>query len=536
MHKLVWIGLLVGCGGGAVEGEDPLAQLRRETASEWKVRRHDDGTAAWLEGRGPPSAGMPATAARGFLQRYGPLFGLGPEDQLVSRSVDTDELGMVHVRFDQQRNGMPVVGGELVVHFDHDGSLVRVNGHGRQISSGSVSAPVFDETQAIAAAKLMAAALAVGVKPELLVARTPSIWVWPVADGSGRPVWRVEVEVRQLDAPRLVEVLVDAVDGTLLRRHEGLRRLHAQGTGFFGDPRALEATEHGRRFWLEDGQRGGDKTSSVAGKDWLPGVVVVSSVLNRWDSDGAAAGAAVDVHAHLATIWDHFVTVHGLHGWKGDGHGVHASVHFGHSSNEAFFNGSILAFGDGDGYSWSPPGSALDLVAHEWSHGLIAATARLEPSGDAGAIGEAVADILAVLVSMPSGAVPDWKIGEQVFHPNGPTSRSLPLRNLGRPHDSGQAAHRRELVLDDADGGAVYFNAGVIAHAAFVMSEGSAGQGGLGGQVTEQIWYRALVRLMTSECSFTDVVDATLASARELGVDEQPVRAAWVEVGLLDAE
>ena len=511
-----------------------MAQLQRETGSAWRVRRHPDATVAWLEGRGPPSDGAPATAARGFILRYGPLFGLGAEDQLITRSVDTDQLGMAHVRLDQARNGIPVVGGELVAHFDRSGALVRVNGHGRKMASGAVSVPVYDADQAVAAAKLVAAALAPSAAPELLVPRAPSSWVWPTEDQLGRSAWKVEVEVREPMAPRLVEVLVDAVDGTLLRRTEGLRRLQGRGQGYFGDLKPLAVFEHGRHYWLEDQTRGAAKTSSAAGRDWIPGVVVESKTSDQWDSDGAAAGAAVDVHAHLATVWDHFVAVHGRHGWKDDGHGVHATAHFGQASHEAFFNGSILAFGDGDGFAWSPPGSALDIVAHEWAHGLIAATAQLEPRGDAGAVAEAMADVLAVLASVPDGGLPEWSIGKTVYHPLGPLRRRQPVRNLASPHSTGQAAHKRELVLDSgSDDGIVYFNAGMIAYAGYLMSEGA---GGIGPKATERIWYRALCRFLTSQPGFDDVVDATLASARELGADEQPVRSAWVAVGLLDAE
>src|SRR5512142_1460625 len=111
---LVVLALTAGCAGRAPTGtgstdaaSDPLQQLEADTGQTWTVRWRDDlHTPALLEGRTAPIAttGPDAErAGRQFLRRYGALFGMSDADDVVAVDSDTDELGMTHARFEQQR-------------------------------------------------------------------------------------------------------------------------------------------------------------------------------------------------------------------------------------------------------------------------------------------------------------------------------------------------------------------------------------------------------------------------------------------------
>jgi Zn-dependent metalloprotease len=285
----------------------------------------------------------------------------------------------------------------------------------------------------------------------------------------------------------------------------------------YGDSRELTITEKDGEYWLEDPSRGSSppqKTYSATQRASLPGSGVRSSDPNQWDVVSEAAGAAVDAHASVAQVWDYFRTVHGRQGWDGRGHGVHATVHFGRQLGAAFFDGRQLVFGDGDAIM-SPPAAALDVVAHEFVHGLVLHTAQLGGDGESGAVHEGVCDLFACFISG------DWQIAETVYHPHG---RLRPLRDVERPARTGNP----ETLAEWADDGDAHLNSTIVSHAGFVMARA------IGNEAAARIWYRALARYLTSRADLADAADATLAAARDFGRGEETaVHDAWLAAGVV---
>jgi thermolysin len=252
---------------------------------------------------------------------------------------------------------------------------------------------------------------------------------------------------------------------------------------------------------------------------------VRSSSPTSWDTTGLAAGAAVDAHANLSETWDWFQRELGRRGWDGRGGVVRATVHYGRGFENAFWNGRQLVFGDGNA-EVSPLAASLDVVAHEYTHGVVAWSAGLGAGGMSGALNEAIADLFGVFVSWGSGRGAAWQIGETVFRLNG---RPMALRDLADPRRTLQPAN-----LEEYDGRAgPHYNSTIASHAGYLMSEGAPGIAHLGVPVTARIWYRALTRYLTQESTFADAADATLAAARDLKLGESSVRAAWVAVGVM---
>jgi bacillolysin/thermolysin len=158
---------------------------------------------------------------------------------------------------------------------------------------------------------------------------------------------------------------------------------------------------------------------------------------------------------------------------------------------------------------------SLDVVAHEFTHGLVHGTAQLGGEGESGVLDEAICDLFACLITG------DWLIGETIFHPNG---RLTPLRNLQNPANSGNPETLAQWIKD----GDVHLNSTIASHAGFLMARD------LGGDAAARIWYRALTRYLTSRAELADAADATIASARDFGRGEEAaVRDAWVAVGVV---
>ncbi len=77
----------------------------------------------------PASVGAaPAGKALGFFREFGGIFGIRDTSQLKLTSRFTDELGAMHLTYEQLYQGLPVFGGVLKAHLDAANRLTAVNG------------------------------------------------------------------------------------------------------------------------------------------------------------------------------------------------------------------------------------------------------------------------------------------------------------------------------------------------------------------------------------------------------------------------
>ena len=88
----------------------------------------ETGIAATTLERASPSA-SPEVVARSFLNVYGPVFGIKnqSEELTLIRNKLISEQGRSFSRFQQKYNGLPVMGGELIVQMK-DKNVISING------------------------------------------------------------------------------------------------------------------------------------------------------------------------------------------------------------------------------------------------------------------------------------------------------------------------------------------------------------------------------------------------------------------------
>jgi len=504
---------------------DPLQQLEEDTGHSWSIRwRQELHTPALLEGRTAPMAttgGDAERAGRQFLLHYGALYAMKPGDDLVATDSGTDELGMTHARFQQQIGDVPVWGGELIAHFDTDGALVRVNGRYVPVPAPlPMAVKSADEARVLAVNGARAAYPTVSA--DAFTSQTPKLYVYPLSPTSMKLVWHVSLDAADDTQVMTLDAFVDAVDGSIVHLAETTEYLDGSGVGVTGDQESLVVAKDGASYILEDVTRGSPaaRTYTANGTTRLPGTAVRSKDTMSWDTAGSAAGAAVDAHAFVAKTWDYYFKVHGRLGWDGKNKGVHATVHYGSKYDNAFFDGNQLVFGDGDGTDFSPFSGALDVVAHEFTHGVTYHTAKLGMEGENGALNEALSDIFGCFVEG------NWQMGEGIYHPSG---HAAALRDIANPHKSNNPATMSEYVQTTSDNGGVHINSTIVSHAAYLMAKT------LPLATVEKVWYRALTRYLHSSADFRDAADATISAAHDLGGDtEAAVQDAWVKIGLIE--
>ncbi|MCT4583869.1 MAG: M4 family metallopeptidase, partial [Peptostreptococcaceae bacterium] len=170
---------------------------------------------------------------------------------------------------------------------------------------------------------------------------------------------------------------------------------------------------------------------------------------------------------------------------------------------------------------------ALDIVAHEMTHGVTQYTANLKYENQSGALNESMSDVFGTLVEMeyqPEKA--DYLCGEDVWTPNTPGDA---LRDLANPENYNQPAHMRDFVNTSEDHGGVHTNSGIPNKAGYLVIDS------VGKDKAAQIYYRALTTYLTSTSDFHDAKLALMQSAKDLygtGSEYNAVEDAFNAVGI----
>ncbi len=278
--------------------------------------------------------------------------------------------------------------------------------------------------------------------------------------------------------------------------------------------------------------RGAWTVHDAEGRTDLPGRAVRSAGEPE-SGDLAVDEAAAGITGALAL----FREVYDRDSYDGRGAPVSLTVHYGRDYANAFWDGTQLVFGDGDGEVFGRFTRAADVLAHELAHAVTERTAGLVYQGQPGALNESVSDVFAacseqrLLGQEAAGA--DWLIGAELFLPG---VRARALRDMAAPGTAyddprlgkdPQPAHLDDYVDTTDDNGGVHLNSGIpnrAFHLAAVAVGGSSWAG------AGRIWYDALtsadVRPDTDFAGFAAVTVA-VAGARAAEVEE-----AWRQVGV----
>ncbi len=231
-----------------------------------------------------------------------------------------------------------------------------------------------------------------------------------------------------------------------------------------------------------------------------------------------------------------------------DGRGMrlNAFVHYDNGYNNAFWNGSEMVFGDGDGVLFADLTKSIDVVAHELTHGVTEFTAALDYHNQSGALNESISDVFGSLVKQwgakQTADRANWLIGEGVFTPGVEGDALRSMKNPGTAYDSPtlgkdlqpdhMSKYQQMPDTDDGDNGGVHVNCG-IPNKAFYLT--ATGIGGYAWEAPGQIWYASLLA-SHADTNFQQFADTTYLQAGQLygeqSTEQQAVFSAWKEVGI----
>ena len=273
----------------------------------------------------------------------------------------------------------------------------------------------------------------------------------------------------------------------------------------------------------------------------LPGEVV------RSDGDPAVGDLAVDeAFDSSGQVLDMFDSQFGRQSIDGRGGTVSITVHYGRDYDNAFWDGTQLVFGDGDAQIFERFTKPMDVMAHEFTHGVTQFTVGLAYQDQPGALNESISDVFASMAKQrvlgQTAAEADWLIAAGLFMPGIKAKALRSMREPGTAYDDPQIGRDLQVgsmadyVQTDADSGGVHINSG-IPNRAFALA--ALAIGGYSWEKAGQVWYDTMVNgQLSARASFESFAEATVASARRLFPNEESVaekiQAAWLEVGLFD--
>lgn len=279
------------------------------------------------------------------------------------------------------------------------------------------------------------------------------------------------------------------------------------------------------------------EVSTAAGSTELPGEVV------RNEGDAPSGDLAVDeAYAGLGATHELYLVAFERDSIDGAGMPLLATVHYGQDYANAFWDGTRMVFGDGDGELFGRFTAAVDVIGHELTHGVIDREARLAYQGQSGALNESVCDVFGSLVRQRAlgqdAADADWLIGTGLFTAavSGVALRSMKAPGTAYDDDvlgrDPQPAHMDDFVQTEEDNGGVHINSGIPNRAFYLLATE------LGGNAADRagaIWYAALTGSdLAADADFAGFAAVTVAAAeKDFGATEAAaVTAAWQEVGV----
>lgn len=452
-------------------------------------------------------------AARGYLKaQLTKLGGAGTED-FVGTQTTSDNLGQTHYKFQQTIKGLPVFGAEMIVHVDNAGNARVINGEFAADRSDLARNPKVDGAVAINKAAAQA-----GIRN---FTTQGGIDLTYVVNGKGNVflAWTTKVAYVDKDGDQLDRVFADATTGDLVLKAGLYPRLKNRAT-----------------------YTANNSTS-------LPGTLRISE-------GGALTGdAAIDsAHNYAGNVYDYYKNVHGRDSYDGAGAQIKSSAHYSTSYNNAFWNGTQMVYGDGDGSQFTALSKALDVDAHELTHAVTERTAGLTYSNESGALNEATSDILGNSCEAYSknGGTPNantWKVGEDIYTP---ATAGDALRYMNNPTADGYSKDwYPSRITGTSDNGGVHGNSGIANLAYYLMVMGGTHPRSMSTvtvpalsatastslDMAQKIWYRALTVYMTSSTNFQGARNATASAAADLyggttGAAYNTVQKAWDCVGV----
>ena len=368
---------------------------------------------------------------------------------------------------------------------------------------------------------------------------------------------------------------IEAHTGAVVQARSELQTQSAvgRGKGVLGDDKKMSVRSAGGVFVTDDLLRPPRLETYDAQGNLSRALSLLNGALPLRDSDLVTDadndwtdGPAVDAHAYAGYTYDYYFRRLGRRGLDGNDLRIRSVVHpvrledFSRYSTgvvnlyfaNAFYAGNgVMLYGEGlppgetiGGQHFSAFAGALDVVAHELTHGVTQYTSRLNYEGESAALNESFSDMMATSVEFffqPPGSGPlkaDYLLGEDITTPGA-------VRSMENPVLFGDPDHYSTRYTGPLDSGGAHTNCAIPNQVYYLAIEGGRnrtsglavqGVGAANREQIEKVMYRAFALMMPAAANFAVARAVTVQSARDLygagSPAERAVAEAWTAVGV----
>lgn len=503
-----------------------------------------------------------------LFTEYKGLFELGNNDEMKLVDVKTDHLRMTRYKYYQFYRNYRIDGTDVLVH-EKAGRTQSLNGNlvagmnqpamaifseeaALTIALQSMGQVTFlwndDEAESLHRADTKDPTASWYPKGEL---------VWSRNDGEAEFIpanfslcWRFDVRITG-ESGESKRIFVNAATGEIIRKLAISYFCDAGNgnTAWYGNQNiSTDQQVFSSNYELHDDCTGShDYKIHTKDKNNGNGTTEYEDGNNIWTSTSDIDGVTTHWCAHRTL--DYFSTVHGRNSYNDNGADVTAYNNgLGSFQSNACWgcDGNVMTFGEGPTTSSADDWNSMEVVGHEFSHGVTQETANLEYEKQSGALNESFSDIFGAVIENWTGAGAfDWTIGEEF---------GAPIRNMSNPNANNDPDTYKGLNWiatlnctpnNNNDACGVHTNSGVQNFFFFLLTNGGSGTNdnaaaynvtGIGITDAADIAYRALTVYLTSTSKYHDAREAWIRAANDLfgSCSDQAIAVgnAWYAVGV----
>ena len=302
----------------------------------------------------------------------------------------------------------------------------------------------------------------------------------------------------------------------------------------YSGTQVIQTTLSGASYILADATRGlGINTYNMKKGTSYTAAVNFTDADNNWTAaeynNANKDNGALDAHWGAEKTYDYWSTVHGRNSFDNAGAIIKSYVHYSNAYDNAYWNGSVMTYGDGSG-TYFDILTAIDVAGHEIGHAVCTYTANLAYQKESGAMNEAFSDIWGACIEYAAAPTKSiWLIGEDIERRSG----HLSLRSMSDPNSEGQPdtyggtywINPNCTPTSSNDYCGVHTNSGVLNHWFYILSVGKSGTNDIGNayNVTgitidkaAKIAYRLESVYLTANSTFANARTSGIQSAIDL--------------------
>jgi len=470
--------------------------------------------------------------------------------------TEKDQIGYTHYCYQQTIGGYPVAGSEYIVHVK-DNRVTSMNGSFRKYVQPEIHFTLSENEALQHALSFINATKYMWEVPEeenliKTVSANINASYYPKGELTIAPLngkfasddykltYKFDIYAKEPLSRHYV--YVDANSGDIVMTTERIHNTNATGTAVtkYNGTQTITTDSYGGSYRLRETGRGlGIETYNLnKGSDYAAAVDFTDAD-NNWNNVNANQDeVATDAHWGAEKTYDYYYTTFARNSLDNAGMKLLSYVHYNANYNNAFWDGTRMTYGDGDGTNYTPF-TALDICGHEITHGLDEKTANLIYQDESGAMNEGFSDIFGTCIEFyATPATANWTMGEDI----GAVMRDLSNPNANTLPDT---YHGTNWYTGTNDNGGVHTNSTVLGYWFYLLSQGGSGTNDIGNvyNVTgitkikaAAIAYRTLTYYLTSSSVYADARTFSILACQDLfggcSPEAQANQNAWYAVGI----